>query len=302
MRAGNFIIKQSKALLENKQQAILFAVVFSILPFASWLSVSLVSLVTLRKGGKAGFDVLLPALVVHSVPLMMLVPWDSALINALMAYVPCFLAALTLRKTMSWQMVFGAFLIQALIGFMLIQIFAPGFVIEQFNQFKHILSQFQEYKQLVENSTDGLNSFVMAQLIFGIQILSVVVSAMISLMFARSIQSKLFLPGGFAKELLAFRCGKLLFLTLVCTSAGFYFDVPVAINLLPITLGYFLMSGFSLAYYILSGKRQVSVAILLFLLILLKPSFVLLAYIVFGAVDSLFNFRLYLPTRVRESI
>ena len=69
----------------------------------------------------------------------------------------------------------------------------------------------------------------------------------------------------------------------------------------PLVFCYFLVSGFGLAYFILARKRQVRVVILLFLLILLKPTFVLFAYIIFGSLDSLFNFRLYLPARVRES-
>jgi len=85
-------------------------------------------------------------------------------------------------------------------------------------------------------------------------------------------------------------------------SIGTYFEYPLAINLLPLVLGYFLLSGFSLAYYIFARKRQFKVVLLLFLIILLKPSFVLFAYIVFGSLDSVFNLRLYLPTRVRGSI
>ena len=301
MRAGDLIIKHSKQLLENKQQAVLFAIILSIIPFASWLSVALVTLITLRKGAKSGFEVLLPALIIHSVPLMMLVSLESALINTLVAYIPCYIAALCLRKTMSWQIVCGVFFIQALIGFLSIQFLAPDFIVSQFNQFKALLSQFQEYQQLVDSSTEGISSFTLAQLFFGIQILSVLVSAIISLLFARSIQSKLFMPGGFRDEVLGFRSGRLSFLVLMGVSIGSYYEVPCAINLLPTVFSYFIISGFSLAYFALARKHQVRVGILLFLLILFKPSFVLLAYIVFGALDSLFNFRLYLPARAKES-
>ncbi len=301
IRAGDFIIKHSKTLLENKQHAILYAVILSIVPFASWLSVALVILVTLRKGAKSGFEVMLPALVVHSVPLMMFLPLESALMNTLIAYLPCYIAALCLRKTMSWQIVFGVFLIQAFIGFLSIQLLAPDFIVSQFNQFKSVLTEYQEYQHLIESNTDGLSSFILAQLFFGVQILSVIVSAIISLMFARSIQSKLFMPGGFRDELLGFRSGRLSFLVLLGVSIGSYYEISYAINLLPLVLSYFLISGFSLAHYILARKNQVRVVILLLLLVLFKPSFVLLAYIVFGSLDSLFNFRLYLPTRVRES-
>lgn len=300
--AGDFITKHSKTLLENKQHAILYAVILSILPFASWLSVALVSLVTLRKGAKPGFEVMLPALVVHSVPLLMLVPLESAVINALVAYLPCYLAAVCLRKTMNWQLVFGVFLLQALLGFVLTQLFAPNFVVGQFEQFQNLLTQYHDYQHLIDSNTDGLGSFVLAQLFFGIQILSVIVSASISLIFARSIQAKLFNPGAFRDEVLSFRSGRLAFLLLVGISIASYYEIPLAINLLPLILSYFLISGFNLAYYILGQKRQVRVLILLFLLILFKPSFVLLAYIVFGSLDSLFNFRIYLPARVKESI
>ena len=51
--------------------------------------------------------------------------------------------------------------------------------------------------------------------VFGIQILSIIVSAMISLMFARSMQAKLFIPDGFRNELMAFRSGRFSFLVFV---------------------------------------------------------------------------------------
>lgn len=301
MHAGDLINKYSKALLENKQQAILFAIVLSILPFASWLSVAIVSLVTLRKGAKCGFEVMLPALVVHSVPLLFIVSVENAAINTIVAYLPCYIAALVLRKTSRWEEVCGAFLLQAFLGFLLIQLLAPDFTVSQFNQFKSILNQHQEYQGLIDTGIDGISSFVLAQLFFGLQILGVIVSALISLLFARSVQAKLFVPGGFGKELSAFRCGRVSLLILISTALATYYEIPCGINLLPMMLTYFLVSGFSLAYFILAGKRQVRIAALLLLLILLKPTLVLFAYIVFGILDSIFNFRLYLPARARES-
>lgn len=299
MRTGDFISRQCKVLLENKQLAIIYAVVFSILPFASWLSVALVSLITLRKGGRSGLDVLLPALVIHSVPLMMLIPISGALINSLIAYLPCYFAALILRTTERWQVVFGVFLIQALLGCVFLQLYAPEFIVMQFNQLKVVLMQ---YQGLVEAGMDGISSSSLAQLFFGIQILSAIVSATISLMFARSTQARLFLPGGFKNELSTFRSGRFSLLVLLCVSVGTYYEIPLAINILPIMLSYFLASGFGLAYFIFARKSQVKVFLLLLLLILLKPTFALFAYIVFGSLDSIFNFRSYLPKRVSDSI
>ncbi|STY29203.1 transmembrane protein [Legionella wadsworthii] len=299
MRASNFITRQCNAILESKQQAIIYAVIFSILPFASWISVALVSLITLRKGAKSGFDVLLPALVIHSVPLMMLVPLSGALINTLIAYLPCYFAGLSLRHTERWQSVAGMFFILAFLGSFFIQILAPGFIMEQFNLFKLVLTQYQE---LVEPSLNTINSDVLAQLFFGIQILSIIVSSIISLMFARAIQAKLFLPGGFRNELMTFRSGKLSFIVLMAVSLAAFYEIPLAMNVLPIVLCYFLASGFGLVYYFSSRKKQVRLFILLTVLILVKPTFVLCAYIVLGSLDSLVNFRSYFPSRVGESI
>lgn len=300
--AGTFITNQTQKVLENKQYAIMLAVTFSVMPFASWLSVVLVALVTLRKGVKTGFEVLLPALVMHSVPLLMMVPVDTAVVNTCLAYVPCFIAALVLRRTQNWQWVFAVFLLLATLGSLLVQSLAPDLVTEQFSRFIALLAQYQEYQQLVIASNSAINSFFMAQLFFSVQILSVVISAYVSLLFARSLQSKLFVPGGFKKELLAFRCGKSALIPLFIIAIAAYYENPIGINLLPLILGYFLVSGFNLAFFLLARKRQASVFILLVLLILLKPFVVLALYILLGSLDSLFNFRVFLPTRMRESI
>lgn len=297
-QAGNFIIKQCKVILENKQYAIVCAAVCSVLPFVSWLSVVLVCLVTLRKGARSGFDVLLPVVVIHSVPLMLLIPVSIALINALVTYLPCYLAALCLRKTEKWQIAFGMFFIQAFLWCLLLQLIVPEFILEQFNEFKLIIMQYQE---LVERSLDSMNSSILAQLFFGIQILSVIISSAISLMIARAVQAKLFVPGGFKSELMAFRSGKLSFLVLLGVSLGSYYEVSLAINVLPLVLCYFFIAGLALVYFIFSRKSQVSMFILLMLLIVLKPTFVLGIYIILGSLDSLVNFRSYLPSRVGES-
>lgn len=302
MRIGELIINQSKKVLESKQYAIFCAALLSVLPFASWLSVALVVLVTLRKGGKLGLEVLIPALIIHSVPLLMLVPVTSALINTIIAYVPCYFAALVLRKNANWQAVVGVFFLQALIAFVLTQCLLPKLAVIQFTQFKLMLAQYSEYKEFIETSLQGINSWDLAQLFFGIQILSVVVSSLISLVFARFVQAKLFVPGGLKAELVDFRGGKLAFLVFLAISLASYNELAFAINLLPLTLCYFLLAGLNLSYFALAPKLQFKAVILLFLLIMLKPTFVLFAYIVFGLLDSLFNFRLYLPSRAKESI
>lgn len=296
IRFNEAIAKQSKSLLENQQQALWCAIVFAVLPFVGWLSVALVALVTLRKGAKSGFDLLLPALVIHSVPLMMLAPIQSALVDTFITYVPCYIAAIGLRKTMSWQWVFGVILMQAGFSALIFQWCAPDFILDQFKQLMQLMSTYQDFQNLIPLKGD-----VWAQLLFGAELLSVVITAVLCLGFARAIQAKLFMPGGFKDELLAFRSGKIALLVLGCVALGSYYRLPTALNLLPLLICYFIAAGFNLAYFILARKRHAMVAVLLGLLILLKPSYVLFGYLIMGSLDSLFNFRLYLPSRARES-
>lgn len=302
MQLSELIVNQSKKILDNKRHALFCAALLSILPFAAWLSVALVALVTLRKGGKYGFEILLPALVVHSIPLLILLPASSALVNAIIAYLPCYFAAIVLRSQRNWQAVAGVFFAQAAIAFVCIQCVEPNFALSQLSQFKKLVSHYDGYQQIIEQSIQGISPWDFAQLFFGIQILSVLVSSTASLFFARSIQAKLFVPGGLKAELGDFRSGKLAFLTLLVVALAAYNEWAFAINLLPIVLSYFLLSGLNLVYCILVRKLHFKAVILMGLLIVLKPTLVLFAFIIFGLLDSLFNFRVYLPHRARESI
>lgn len=302
MHFNELILNQSKKVLDNKTYAIVVATLLSIIPFASWLSVAIVVLVTLRKGSKAGFELLIPALVIHSVPLLMLVSVESALVNTLIAYVPCYFAALSLRRKANWQMVAMTFFVQALIAFVLINCLIPNFAVEQFTYFQSLLAHYDEYQQFIEQSMQGINDSDLAQLFLGIQILSVVASAIISLLFARFVQSKLFVPGGFKTELVGFRGSRTAFLVLLTVLIGSYYELAFALNLVPLTLIYFLLAGFNLMYCIFARKWNSKIAVVLFLLMMLKPMLLLFLFIIFGLLDSLFNFRLYLPGNARESI
>jgi hypothetical protein len=295
-RVGEFVLKQSKSILENKQHALFYAILFAVLPFASWLSVSVMALITLRKGAKSGLDILLPASIIHSVPLMMLIPVDSALVNTAIEYIPCYLAALSLRKASNWQAVCFVLLAQALIAFLLLGVIAPHFAEEQFIHFKKMVSHYEEYQQLFDRIMSDISSDNLAQLFLGVQILSVTISTLTSLIFARGIQAKLVKPGGLQEELLEFRGNRISLIVLLALSVASYYEMPWALNLLPIALAYFFAAGLGLINFVLSRKWQLKVVILLVLLILFKP-ILMFVYVIFGTLDSLFNFRLYLPAR-----
>jgi hypothetical protein len=301
MRAGDFLSQQITSLLASKRQTLVFAILLALLPFGAWLSVALVALVTLRKGAKLGFELLVPAAVMHMLPFVMFVPASSALVNTLITYIPCYLAAVMLRRTASWQVVSGLFLGLSLATAVLVQCFMPQFIVAQFAAFKSLIAEYPGYQQWMESGSDVLQASNWSELFFGFQIVSLSFSAILSLLCARGMQAKLFNPGGFKQEMLAFRSAKPALLVLIASLIAAYYGLTLAWNILPLVLCYFVISGFALAYCLLAGKRQGSVFALLVILLLLKPSLVLLAYVIFGSLDSVFNFRVYLPQRVSKS-
>ena len=54
------IRKQGYVLLENSRHAMLHAVALSLLPYTAWISVTIIALITLRKGWQQGFVILAP--------------------------------------------------------------------------------------------------------------------------------------------------------------------------------------------------------------------------------------------------
>jgi hypothetical protein len=302
-RAGDLIAKWGNRLLNSRRDALIYVSVFAMLPFTAWLAVALVGLITLRKGKEAGINILLPAMVAHLVSLMTIVPLETAIINVLITFVPVYIAASVLRAKANWSLVFGALMLQSLIGVILMQCFAPDAVVVQYVHFQSLITELPVADQLVQarEYLASLDQLLLAHAFFGIQVLIIAFSATISLLFARFIQSTLFMPGEFKKEIAAFRSGKGALLILTILLIAGYFKTTMAVDLLPIMLFYFFLSGLNLSFIILAQKKII--AIMLFIVSLIISPFTMCMICSFlGIVDSLFNFRIYFLATARKSI
>ena len=78
--------------------------------------------------------------------------------------------------------------------------------------------------------------------------------------------------------------------------------ILIAMNLLPLLMMYFLLSGLSLGLTILASKKSLYAFVMLLLPLILLPYVMFPAYMVFGSLDSLFNFRLYLQKKIDTKI
>jgi hypothetical protein len=300
-RLSKLILKQGKLLLENKRYATFSAVLLAIGPHTAWLSLVVIALVTLRKGWRAGSFLLMPVLTVHLAISYASFTYsvNDAIANSLLTFLPCYLAACTLRFTTSWRMVSGVFFLQALLIVLLLQIFMPEFIMAQYMYLQAMIRETQPNSVLLSflSDTNPVMQATLANSLLGIQIVLVVLLAATSLMLARLLQSQLFYPGGFKQELIMFRGNRIGSLMLVCIFVAAMQHNVVAINILPLLMLYFVLAGLSLCVHALEKKKSWMIVLMLITPVVLVPFVFIPVYIILGSLDTLFNFRLYLPSK-----
>lgn len=300
-RLGEFLGKQGRLLIENDQIALVYIAVLALIPFAAWLSAAAVALITLRKGWLDGFKGFVVATITLLILSLASMPLSAAVITALLAFLPCYLTAAILHATTSIKIAGFFIVLQALLIIALIHWLAPEFISNQYLYVQAVI------KELERESSDGavtsllsnneaVNKVVIANYLVGVQAVSVLLSAIVSLLLARSVQSRLFYPGGFKREMIAFRASGFGVILLVIAIVGAYQHNPLALSCLPVLAVYYVFAGLSLSFNVLvKDKGVVALALLLAPLILL-PFVMLPVYVILGALDSLFNFRLHLSS------
>ncbi|ASQ45986.1 hypothetical protein [Legionella clemsonensis] len=299
-RFGELLRKQGRFLLENETYALIYIAILALVPFAAWLSVAVIALITLRKGWGAGFKGLMAGVLTSLLLSSLSLSWSLAFITAVMAFLPCYLTAGVLHSTTSWRIAMSFIVLQALIGILLLHWFAPAFIAEQYQFIQAVLKQLKGDEVIADvlNTPGALNSAVIANYVIGIQAVSIILSAIASLMLARSVQSGLFYPGGYRQEMLEFRASASGVALLVIAVIGTYQEIPLAISALPVLAVYYAGAGISIGFNALNkGRRGIGRLVLLLIPLILLPFVIIPIYVILGALDSLFNFRLRLSVK-----
>ena len=292
----DFIDKHGQLLLKNDKHVLLHVIVLALLPYTAWLSVALLALITLRKGGRQGANLLGPVIAANVLLSLILgAPIAVALINAWLLFVPCYAAACVLRATANWRAVAGLFLLLVIIVVLSLQLFMPDMIMAQYLYLQSVLQSMPTESAVLSFIHDktAANPSVFANYLLGFQAVGVVSSAVFPLLLARSVQSRLFYPGEFKKEMLSFRAEKIGLLLLFALFFGVSQQNTFAMSLLPLFLFYFLLAGLSLSFKILEKQKPMRATVLLLAALFLLPLVMLPVYVIFGLLDSVFNFRLY---------
>ena len=301
---SGLIRKQGLLMLDNNRHAMLHAIALALLNYTAWLSLAIVALVTLRKGCREGGWLLVLVTFANFMLSAFSASASISLINALLTFMPGYLAACVLRLTVSWRAVAGLFFLQVLVAVLLLHLFVPEFIMAQYVYLQSVLREVQTDNALLAfiNDKTVSNQLVLASYFLGLQAVGVVFSASLSLACARFIQSQFFYPGGFRQEMLNFRGDKIGLLLLIILFIATSQQNVLAMSLLPMLIFYFLLAGLSLIFNIFAKQKPLRTLILLVATIVLMPFVMLPVYVIFGSLDSLFNFRLYLPTDAGKTI
>lgn len=282
----------------------LFAALSAMTAYTTWLAVAWLALITLRKGYVQGTQVLAVVLLARfAVSLAAMMPKYAAL-SAIMTFLPCFMAALVLRYSQSWRAVSALFFVQVLLAALWIQVGKPNFIMAQYLLVQDAIRALSNDGVLSGVLIDStrLNEVVLANYLFGVQAAGVCISSALSLMLARAMQARLFNPGGFKQEMRSFRGDKIGLILLVVMVVAASDNHLLAINVIPVLIGYFVFAGMSLAAVMFARKKAVSTLCLLVVPMLLTPFVILPLYALMGMIDSLFNIRLYLPAQVGNNV
>lgn len=296
--------RQLELMTKDSRYALAYAMFLSFSSYTMWLSLTIIALVTLRRGLREGLCAMLPVFFIHTATSTISLPWSAALLNAFLTFLPVFSGALVLHKTAQWRMVAGVFFLLVLLMTMSVQMFYPAFIAEQFQYLQKIAQDLPSDNALLMffSAKHKIDANLLANYLLGTQAAGLIASALLPLMLGRLLQARLFYPGGFRQEVLSFRSDKIEVILFIALIVGAYQQNVLAMNCLPVMSFYFLLTGLSLGYYLLASKKSMWVLLLLVLPVGVLPFMMMPIYLIIGVLDGIINFRSYLPVHSASNV
>lgn len=264
-----------------------------ILPPVGLFSGAAIALITLRISWQQGLIYTFLGSAVLAIVVYLLKQDASLGITAgLVGWLPIVLFAAILAKTNSWERTLQAILAVTVAGVLLFHLYQPDSVVFWQTAMEKFKPMLEEAYKLSSSEADELIQF-MANWMTGIFTAAIAVTVALALLLARHWQAMLYNPGGFSKEFRQLRIGKIPALAMVfCIVIAILMDSILAIEVLIIAVGIFMLQGVALAHsvvYQLEMKAGWLVALYVLLFVLLTQMFVLLA--AFGIIDNFVDFR-----------
>lgn len=235
--------------MRDRKHAVFIALLFAVLPLCGWLTLAVISLVTLRKGAAEGLVVLgwaaLPAAVIavigKPVPLV-----NDVILGSLIVWG----MALVLRTTASWTATVQLVTLLLVSSLVVILVANPD-----------IPHLWEQRLQVVLNKLDaaGVDASVpdavlkqmvhdFSQIATGVYGTVILTGDIIGLMLGRWMQAQLYNPGGLKKELYHIRLNVITSLFLVMIVVGLLNGSLIALNAAMLVAVPFTVAGISLIH------------------------------------------------------
>ena len=260
----------------GRRQAIIIALLCGFFPLLYFFSAAVVALVTLRKGRNEGLLILLWSLL----PAGLL--WAMGDITPMYLMTGTFALAMTLRNTLSWQMVL---LLATAIG-LATQL---SLVFQQDYQLQiELLVNDSLQAQLNQDSQAQYSAEQIIDLLLSVYGAYHAFLVTICLMIGRWWQSLLYNPGGFQQEFHSLRIDPRVMIVLLGVILAGLLDIPPLDGWMPLFCIAPMMAGLAIAHYIVAKKKMGTpwVVLIYMTLLMMAPAIILL-----GMADSLLDLR-----------
>lgn len=278
--------------MRGRRQAIIVALLFTLIPFLGWVSDVIVVLVTLRKGAKEGGIVLLWMILPTAVLAIVGYPdlwWYDIIAGSLVTY----LLALVLRETNSWAWVLQVGMVFGLIGVMLVHLWVPNVPQLLSKGLVGYLLGMEKYFGLEVDvaSTQQLAQQI-AKYALGLQATLMLLVDLFNVVIARWWQSMLYNPQGLSTELRTIRLSSLAIGLVVLALVGGIAGLSFMQDSLPVLILPFVLAGLSLMHYLARFAKVSNYWLIGFyvLLILFFP-YLAAALVLAAVVDCWLNLR-----------
>jgi len=263
-------------------------------PFA-WLSAAVIALVALRLGGLATLRVAGPALIGVALAGAVVTGQGAAIaVSGLAAWLPATVLALVLRQRVRLD---DTLLVACAIGWVLV-LGTYLFVEDPAGLWRDLLYRMMPPETMAARfdlPAEAMRQMIdtMAPLMTGMVAMSVVFSAVTSLLLARWWQSLLYNPGGFGNEFRSLRLGRTAAAITLGVSALALFTTPALIDSLALVVAsVYVFQGLAVAHGVVNGLA-LGPAWLVALYIALVPlmPYVVVGLMIVGAVDAWADYR-----------
>lgn len=280
--------------LYNRQQAILAAVAFGMIPTLGWVGMAFMGMITLCKGEKEGAIVLAWLAFPDIFYALMGMPVLAAATDFFLGSVLVWVLAVCLRRTSSWLNVLRLASLLGIIAVALVHGYFNDPTQWWFSQFENSLKEFGEGLGIPLTLAQQRETYMLvAKVMTGSIAALLLLGDLFVLAVAREFQAILFNPGNLKRELLNLRLSYIEAVILLAVAAAAYgLKNPFLVDVLPVLLLPFFLAGMSLIHALLQTYtwRIFPLGMLYLLLVFFMQPVVFLVVVV-AVIDSLVNFR-----------